>query len=113
MHELWLCQSILDTLNAKFPVGQAKCIKKVSLELGQLMAIDESALRFSFDVVTQKTVASGAELEIIVIPAIARCDFCNRESHLQQYGDSCQHCGSHALTIIQGEALRIKSMEVD
>lgn len=113
MHEIWLCKSILEIIQQK--VREKKCarVKKVYLEMGALTAIDKSSLIFSFTVITQGTVAENAELEIINIPGEGLCNACQTNVPLNQYYDLCQLCGNAILTIIKGEELHVKSMEVE
>jgi hydrogenase nickel incorporation protein HypA/HybF len=111
MHELWLCKNILDIVKQKATENNYQRVTKVYLEIGQLVAIDESALLFSFNVITQGTIAENAELKIIKIPGKAFCETCRQTIYIKQYFDSCQSCKNSVLTIIKGEEMRVKSME--
>lgn len=113
MHELSLCRMILEIIDKH--VSKVKCrrITKISLEVGQLAAVDESALKFSFSVAATGTLAEHALLDIIKIDGQAICDFCQKTVRLNHYYDSCEICGRFSLRVTQGEELRIKSLEVD
>jgi len=113
MHELSLCKSILEIINQK--VVEINCIrvKKVYLEIGQLAAVEKSALMFSFKVLVQGTVAENADIEFIDVAGMAICQSCGEKVFLNQYYDACQACGAFSLTVIQGEELRVKSMEIE
>lgn len=112
MHELWLCRGILDIIREK-TVNKLIRVKKITLEIGQLAAVEKEALLFSFSVASKGTVAEDAALQIIEIPAQARCESCKNIVFLQQYYDDCSICGGHSLTVIQGEELRVQSMVVE
>ena len=112
MHELSLCRSLLDIINEHAAGKPFKCVKKVTLEVGQLAAVDESALRFGFEIVTKGTLAEGAVLDIITVDGLAICNACHQCVKLENYYDACQNCGQFSLTVTQGEELRIQSMEV-
>lgn len=112
MHELSLCRSLLDIINEQAAGKNFKCVKKVILEVGQLAAVDASALRFGFEIVTKGTLADGAVLDIITIEGRALCNACHQCVKLENYYDACQNCGQFSLTVTQGEELRIQSMEV-
>jgi len=88
-------------------------VKKISLAIGQLAAVDPEALRFSFDVVTQGTVAEAAFLDIIEIEGEAFCASCQKTVKIKRYYDACKTCGHFSLTITQGEELRVMCMEVE
>jgi hydrogenase nickel incorporation protein HypA/HybF len=113
MHELSLCQTIIGIINEHASTKEHHHVTKVSVEIGQLIAVDPAALRFSFDVVTKGTVAEKAVLDIIEIEGQAICDFCKKTVTLKRYYDPCQTCGHFALTVTQGEELRVTSMEVE
>ena len=113
MHELSLCQRILDIINTTISGKNYSSIKKISLEIGQLAAVDPEALHFSFNVVTKGTIAADALLDIIEIDGEAICDICQKTVKLKRYYDACPDCGHFSLTVTQGEELRVKSMEVD
>ena len=112
MHELSLCRSLLDIINEHAAGKHFKCIKKVTLEVGQLAAVDESALRFGFEITAKGTLAEDAVLDIITVEGQAICNACHQCVKLENYYDACQNCGQFSLTVTHGEELRIQSMEV-
>ncbi|ARB93728.1 hydrogenase maturation nickel metallochaperone HypA [Legionella longbeachae] len=113
MHELWLCKNILEIIKQNANDTQCTRVKKIILEIGELVAIEKNALIFSFNVITKGTLAENAEIDIIDISGKAFCESCQQLGPLQQYYDACHTCGSHALKIVQGEELRVKSMVVE
>ena len=113
MHELSLCRTILDVINDHTIGKNCKRVKRVALEIGQLAAVDQSALRFSFDVVTKGTIAANALLDIIEVEGQAICDVCHKTVKLKHYFDACQTCGNFSLSVTQGEELRVKFREVE
>lgn len=112
MHELTLCRNILEIIQQKALQERLACIKRIYIEIGQLLAVEKAALIFSFEVIAEGTIAENAQLEIISVSAQAKCESCGKTVSLNQYYDSCSECGSFSLTITQGEELRVKSMEV-
>ena len=112
MHELSLCRSLLDIINEHVAGKHVTCIKKVTLNVGQLAAVDESALRFGFEAVTKGTFAEGAVLDIITVEGQAICNACYQCVKIENNYDACRKSGQSSLTVTQGEELRIQSMEV-
>jgi len=112
MHELSLCRAILDMVNEQTTGKNHTRVTKITLELGQLAAVDASALRFGFEAITKGTIAEDADLNIINIEGKARCETCQKTVTLKHYYDACDICGHFSLTVTQGEALRLKSIEV-
>ena len=71
MHELTLCKSILDMVTKHAIENGINKIASIYLELGELAAVDKSALLFCFPIAAQKTIAEKAQLEIIDISGVA------------------------------------------
>lgn len=113
MHEMSLCESVLQVLETEAAKQQFTKIKTVWLEIGTLAGVETEAMHFCFDVVTRHTLADGAKLEIIESPAQAWCLNCSQAVAVTQRYDACPLCGSHQLQVTGGEQLRIKELEVE
>ena len=113
MHEMSLCESIVQILeeNAKSQ-GFAK-VKTVWLEIGGLSGVEPEAMRVSFDAVTRGTLADRARLEIIEVPGQAWCLQCARNVAVKQRFDACPDCGGYLLQVTGGEERRNKELEVE
>lgn len=113
MHELSLCRAILDIINENVAGKNGARVKKITLEIGELAAVDESALRFGLEAIGRGTLAESADVDIITINGQAICDSCQKTVILKHYYDPCECCGHFTLRIIQGEELRVKSLEIE
>ncbi len=113
MHEISICEGILQALEAEAIKQSFSKIKTVILEIGDLSSIELDALNFGFDVVTKNSIADGARLEIIRIPGAAWCMKCSKNVYIKRRFDECPDCGSYQLQITGGEEMRIKELEVD
>lgn len=113
MHEMSLCEGIVQVLELEAESQSFHKISRVRLEIGALASVEISALRFGFDVVTRGTLAEGAELEIIEVPAVAWCLICMRRVEIPQRYAPCPECGAYQLQVTEGEELKIKDLEVE
>ena len=113
MHEMSLCEGILQILEDNAASQRYQRVKVVWLEIGALSGVEPEAMRFGFDVVMKGTLADGARLEIIDVPGAAWCMQCAATVAVQQRFDSCPRCGGYQLQISGGEAMRIKELEVE
>jgi len=113
MHELWLCQRILEIIHEQGAKQGCSRIKVINLEIGELAAIETSALLFSFDVASKGTIAQNAQLKFIIVPGKAWCEHCQKTISIKQIYQACEFCSNHSLKIISGEEFRIHSMEVE
>jgi len=113
MHEIAICQNILDILREQARMQNYRRVTRLRLEIGPFSGIEIEALRFGFDVVARDSLAEGAVLEIDQTEATAHCLSCGLESRIKQRFDPCPHCGSRRLKVMSGEELRIKELEVN
>lgn len=113
MHELSLCRTLVDLIAKQCALQPERVVKKVTLEVGELVFIDRSALQLAFEVLTQGSQMQGAVLEIIMVAGQARCNACAQLVTIHQYYDCCSHCGQFSLTVMQGEELHLKCLEME
>lgn len=113
MHEMAICESVIQIIEDRVAVDKFRKVKRVSLEVGQFSGVELEALRFGFDVVTRGTCAENADLEVIETKAHAWCMPCAKSVAVKERFDACPDCGSYQLQISGGEDLRIKELEVD
>ncbi|MCG8534665.1 MAG: hydrogenase maturation nickel metallochaperone HypA [Pseudomonadales bacterium] len=113
MHELSLCENIIDIIKTNAATQAFKKVNVVCLEVGTLSCVEPEALRFSFDAVSKNTLAQHAHLDIIQLPGLAQCSQCCTTHPVENKIDACPQCGHYPLQIIQGEELRVKNLEVE
>ncbi|NOQ34368.1 MAG: hydrogenase maturation nickel metallochaperone HypA [Methylococcaceae bacterium] len=113
MHEISLCESVLQVLEQQAITQHFKKVKIVWLEIGALSSVEPEAMRFCFDAVMENSLADNAKLEIIYIAGQAWCVSCNKNVVIEQRYDECPDCGGLQLQINNGEQMRIKELEVE
>ena len=113
MHEMSLCEGILQILESESIKQGFKRVKNVWLEIGDLSGVEPEAMLFSFDAVTRTTLAEGAKLNIINIPGMAWCLQCAENVSVKQRFDECPNCGSYQLQVTSGDEMKIKELEVE
>ena len=113
MHEMSLCEGVLQILIANARSQGYRQVKAVWLEVGDLAGVEVEAMRFSFDLVTRGTLAERARLEIIRMPGEAWCMQCAKTVPVKQRFDACPDCGSYQLQVNGGEQMRVKELEVE
>jgi len=113
MHEISLCEGILQILEDNARTQCYTRVKRVWLEIGGLSGVELEAMRFGFEVVTHGTLADGATLEIIESPGTAWCMQCSKTVPLKQRFDACPDCGSYQLQVTGGDEMKIRELEVE
>lgn len=113
MHEMSLCESVVEIIAGEAERQDFQRVKTVWLEIGALSCATPDAMRFCFEAVTKGTLADGAHLEIIETPGQAWCEHCARTVEVKQRFDACPECGGFPLRLTDGDALRVKQLEVE
>jgi hydrogenase nickel incorporation protein HypA/HybF len=113
MHEMALCESILQVLEEEAEAGRFAKVRSVRLEVGPLAGVELEALRFGFEVVARGTLAEGARLDIVATEGAAWCFSCGRAVTMTAWGAPCPQCGGWELQVTSGRELRIKDLEVE
>ncbi|MES9853957.1 MAG: hydrogenase maturation nickel metallochaperone HypA [Candidatus Thiodiazotropha sp. L084R] len=113
MHEMSLCEGVLQILEENAVSQGFSKVKRVYLEIGALSGVEIEAMRFGFDAVMKGSLADGATLEIIDIPGVAWCMPCAKSVEVSARFDACPECGSFQLQVTGGDEMRVKELEVD
>lgn len=113
MHEMSLCEGILQILEDEARAKHFSRVRSVCLEIGDLASVDPEALRFCFDVVVRGTLANDAALVIDRVEGRGWCMPCGESVTIAHHGDACPRCGSYQVQVTDGADMRIKEMEVD
>lgn len=113
MHELGIAQSIVEIAEKNAREQGAKSVLEVTVEVGALSGVMAESLEFCFDACCRETLLEGCRLQIVQVPARAKCRNCREEYDLKNFFDSCPACDSAASDMLSGEELRIKEMEID
>jgi hydrogenase nickel incorporation protein HypA/HybF len=108
MHELAITESVVQSVAAR--LGESR-VTRVVLEVGAISGVVPDAIRFCFDLCTAGTPLQGASLDIVAVPARARCSACQQELVIEDGIGLCP-CGAADLVFLSGQELRIKAVEV-
>ena len=113
MHELSLMEGVLAVLEEERDRHGFRRVVRIVLEIGALAGVEREALAFCHEAVAAGTVAEGAALELVDVPAMAWCGVCQADVPVDSRLDLCPHCGEVPVRITQGLDLRVKSIEVE
>ncbi|MGY3621681.1 hydrogenase maturation nickel metallochaperone HypA [Bradyrhizobium sp. USDA 10063] len=113
MHEMALCEAIIEIVEEVARRRWFSKVRTVRLEIGALSHVAPEGMKFCFEAVAARTIAEGAALEIVELPGIAWCMACSRRVEIAQRYEPCPCCGSYQLQVTAGEEMRVKELEVD
>jgi hydrogenase nickel incorporation protein HypA/HybF len=88
-------------------------ITEIRISVGDLTETVDFALQFAFEALTPETMAEGAELVIVKVPARSHCNECDATYDHDRFQMVCTQCGSMNVELLQGRELQIDSIEAD
>jgi hydrogenase nickel incorporation protein HypA/HybF len=113
MHEMSLCEGVLQIIESEAKVQNFTKVKRVILDVGTLAGVEIPALEFAFEVVMRGSIAEDAILQINKLEAQAWCMQCAESIIVKERYDACPKCGSYQLQVSSGDEMKIKELEVD
>jgi len=72
-------QSLLEGVLRIAEEKKAKKVKRVVVDIGELLMLNPEQLRFCYEVITRGTIAEGSELELNVVKPVIKCTLCGKE----------------------------------
>ena len=113
MHELSLAEAIVNTIRELSERAAWSRVRRVIVKVGRMRQVDPELLAFSFDIASRGTPSEGAELSVLELPVVFKCNACGRESTSESATFICLNCGSTDVELLSGMELTIESMEVE
>lgn len=115
-----MAMSVLDIVLEKAKEQNATKITEITLEIGELLFLNPEQFHFCMELVTEHTMAEGAQINITVKPSKVKCKKCGKELRWDQSPDDhfvfpvleCE-CGCKDLEITEGRELNIVSIKIE
>ncbi|MDQ1435775.1 MAG: hydrogenase nickel incorporation protein HypA/HybF [Actinomycetota bacterium] len=108
MHELALCEAILDTVNRQAGGGR---VDRVRVRIGYFRQVVPDSLLFSWELLTEGTDLAGCTLDIDHVPAIVECRSCSARTNLDAPILLCGSCLGSDVELLCGEEFLIASID--
>ena len=105
MHELSLCEHLLEQVIKIAKQHQAKTIESITLNLGPLAGVEPLLLDNAFKILKIDTVVASAQLIINTTPIIIECQQCDTQSSATHNHLVCPSCQSNDTRLISGDEL--------
>jgi hydrogenase nickel incorporation protein HypA/HybF len=112
MHELSVCQGLLDQVARVAAAHGAAGVKNIVLRIGPLSGVVPSLLAQAFPLARAGTVATDAALTIEELPVRVRCDACGAETEARPNRLLCGECGDWRTQLIGGDELLLARVEL-
>jgi hydrogenase nickel incorporation protein HypA/HybF len=111
MHELSVTESILAIALRHGERANAKQISDLYLVIGSLSSIVDNSVQFYWDLISEGTIAEGANLHFHRIPAELVCRECDT-SYSPESSLTCPKCDSSKIWIKSGQEFYLESIGI-
>jgi len=113
MHELAVCQSLMNQVETIASERDATCVTLIILGIGPLSGVESALLKNAFTIARAGTSAAEAELIIEQLPIRVKCNQCGSESTATPNKLTCKQCGDWRTTLLSGDELLLMSVELE
>lgn len=110
MHEMSITQSVVEICEGH---AAGRRVTDVVLEIGELSGVVADSIEFCFEACSKGTLLEGARLKLEIVPGVGLCPSCQREHPITTLFAPCPECGAFGLSIVSGEELRVKELELE
>jgi len=113
MHELAICQALVEQVGLLVQRHEADTATRIELRIGPLSGVEPHLLEQAFPIASAGTVAADAELVIDSLPVTVRCTGCGRVTGALPNRLVCAGCGDWHTTLVSGDELELYRVELD
>jgi len=106
-------QSLVDMVLEEAEKREVKKVTKVTVVIGELTGLESESIKFYFDILSENTVAEGAELTFKIIKAQFKCRQCGTIFERSNFTFNCPVCGGVGVLVNKGKEFYIESIEVE
>lgn len=107
MHEVSICQSIVNTIQEQFEGEQLPNIREVHLKVGVLSCVQTQILEHIFKYIIIDSPFKDAVLYTENVDVLAECENCSQSFKVKNYQFICPECNTPTSKIIEGKELEI------
>jgi hydrogenase nickel incorporation protein HypA/HybF len=109
LHELSLCQAIVDTVSMH---ADGRPLRRVNARIGYFRQVVPDSLQFAWQVITDGTDLASCELAVEHVPAVVVCRACGERTTLDLPLLLCASCAGDDVELVSGEEFQIASIDI-
>lgn len=112
MHELSVCQALIDQVEQIAMNHAAQSVTLVKLRVGPLAGVEPLLLEHAYPFASAGTVAAASRLVIESAPLRVSCETCGAETEAQPNHLICGVCGDYHTKLVSGDEMTLMSVEL-
>lgn len=113
MHELSVCNALLEQVERVAREHGASRVARIVLRIGPLSGVEPDLLRRAYPLAAAGTVANDADLVIERSDVIVLCGECGEESVVRPNRLLCASCGDFRTNMVSGDELILQRVELE
>jgi hydrogenase nickel incorporation protein HypA/HybF len=113
MHELPVAESILEMVQRHAQEADATRVTDLYLVIGKLSSIVDDSIQFYWDIISEGTLAEGAQLHFERIPAELFCLDCGSRYVMADTTFACPSCQGTHVKVVAGDEFRLEAIDVE
>jgi len=113
MHELAICQSLINQVESIALQHQARNVSLIVVGIGPLSGVEAQLLKNAYPIASAGSVAENTELVIEYLPVKVKCNKCGCESDALPNKLVCKQCGNWQTSLVSGDELLLMSVELE
>jgi len=112
MHELSLCQALLDQVTQIARDHGASRVDRILLKVGPLSGVEPSLLKHAYPLAATGTLAEFAELVIEPAEIRVHCHTCGADTEAKPNRLLCGACGGFQTRLVSGDEMLLANLEL-
>jgi hydrogenase nickel incorporation protein HypA/HybF len=112
VHELSLCQALLDQVTQIASDHGASRVERILLRVGPLAGVEPMLLQHAYPLAAAGSIAEAAELVIEPSQVVVHCCECGAETEAQPNRLLCGVCSSYKTRLVSGDELLLANVEL-
>lgn len=113
MHELSVCQALLDQVRQVLAENGGTEVSAITVRLGPLSGVEPKLLEQAFTLARAGTPAARARLIIEPEPVRIHCSTCNAEHETESNRLRCPACHAASNRLVSGDTLLLASVAIE
>jgi hydrogenase nickel incorporation protein HypA/HybF len=113
MHELSVCMSLLEQVQAIAAERGASYVTRIELKVGPLSGVESDLLRNAWPMASAGTIAVDAEFVIEEAEITVHCDSCGVDTAAKANRLVCGECGDFRTTVVSGDEMILQRIELE
>jgi len=113
MHELSVCQALIEQVERVARENDASRVVSIVITVGPLSGVEPQLLEHAYPLAAAGTIAENASLVVERVPVRVRCRTCGAETEASPNRLVCGACGDWQVDVTAGEEMILKRVEVE